>query len=103
MQTPTRAHNLFLARSLIGTERGQLETLKGAVSQATLQRQVKNEKPISNADAVRYAKGFGLPPDWFDRDNEQLLRMSEGDYRLVTAVLQLQAAQKEGLLSLLEP
>jgi len=103
MLTPTRARNLFLARFLTGTERGQLEALEGDVSQATLQRQVKNEKPISNVDAVRYAKGFGLPPDWFDRDNEQLLRMSECDYRLVTAVLQLQAAQKEGLLSLLEP
>lgn len=103
MQTPTRARNLFLARSLVGTERGQLVALEGTVSQATLQRQVKNEKPISDADAVCYAKGFGLPPDWLDRDNEQLLRMTQGEYRLVMAVLQLQAAQKEGLLSLLEP
>ena len=52
---------------------------------------------------MRYAEAFGLPSDWFDRDNEGLLRMSEGDYSLVKVVLQLQANQKTGLLALLKP
>lgn len=103
MQTKIRAHNLFLARSITGGEAGQLAALQQAIPQSTLQNQVKGKKAITAADTNRYAEAFGLPPDWFDRDNEGLLRMSDVDYSLVKVVLQLQANQKTGLLALLKP
>lgn len=86
-----RARNLLLAKYFTET-RMSLARLIDAKDQALdprLRRQSLGEIPVSNADAAQYAAVIGLPLDWFDRDNESLLRLSQAEYELVQSVLKL--------------
>jgi hypothetical protein len=97
-----RAKNLRLARFLVDGF-GNLTKLLNSPSATTLIKQGQGRKAATDADVTRYASELGLAQDWFDRDNDSLLRMSKLDYELVVRVRALSDEHKAALFALIAP
>lgn len=92
--TNQRAKNLSLARGIFGTQVAisSIITPGKSSNNTKLTRQCQGKVPISDDEAKQYAERLNLPKEWFDRDNERLLNLSNEEYTLINAVL---AATKE--------
>jgi len=91
-----RARNLFLARFLCETQTNLAHMIDPDDQSlpTKLTRQVQGAAPVTDGDAERYANRVGLPPNWFDRDNEALLRLTPSEYKLVNSVLSMVREQQ---------
>jgi len=99
MSQSRRAQNLHLARHLCDGLGNLVAELAPSTNEAELIRMGQGKKDITNAVSQTIEQRLNLPPEWMDRDNEGLLKMSPLDYAIHKKISLLPGEAKEALLA----
>lgn len=96
-----RSRNLITLRYLYDGLGKLAKLLDPIANEAALIKMGQEKKEISDETSRKIEEVLGLPKNWMDRENDQLIMMSELDYRIVKKIMSMADDKKRGLEKLL--
>jgi hypothetical protein len=97
MPRTIRSTNLDLIRWLKGGQKPTAEKLAHLLNANYVSKMATGDMPISDETAREIERSFSLPKGWLDRDNEQIIRMTNPDYEVLVSIQDKSEAAKKSL------
>jgi len=97
----TRSDNLDLLRKLNGGHNHTAKKLASVTNSTYISKMAYGEIEISDIQARKIEKTLQLPCGWMDRDNIQLLKIEETEFKILSQLTTQPQLAKDGLLSFL--
>ena len=101
MTRTTRSRNLDLIRWLHFGHESTAKLLAPVTNANYLSRMATGEMEITDRKARSIERASALPPEWLDRDNIEILKMSSVDHQLCKLISMLSDKKKVSLLQFL--
>ena len=101
MPYTSRSKNLSLLCHLWGRQEDIAGVLKPLTNAAYISEMIRGQREISDRDARKIEALLKIEDGWMDRDNLQVIKMPDIDYKLFMAVSSISLNKGVALLSLL--
>ncbi len=97
-----RATNLHLARDMNYGNTYTAHKLSGVLNASYLSKMARGEMDICDFTARKVESKLELPPGWLDRNNNQFLKLTDEQCKLLTLAMGLTRSKQLALTTLLE-
>lgn len=97
MISEVRSANIRILRHIHSGLGNLAREISQITNEAALIKMGQGEKEMPDIMARSIEKKLGLPTNWMDRDNDEIIKMSELDYQIYKKILIMSDKKKSSL------